>query len=346
MKTAQLKDVKTRVQALGDSSKPAESPSAASTSTSDEETSSDEDSSESEYEESVPTERLDDVRPATRPKDAADGAAWDVTGILWLDRNRSALKEEIVKAIPKFQEYITALRDDAKAATAAVTTAEEKKKPAAEMKKLVQTRTAKRHVLAKALQAATKTGHHHILENLGNSQKLVMILANVLTESYKLEDFNGELPKATLQLMSRFAGLTEVLLQKLKFDNTAKRFSKKGDAEVKENFAKILASTPEGKERAKKAQEEAIKLEKIKNGLAMQERARARDEAAKNSASTGSKRAHDGDGSNGKPTKKVASDATAVSSAIKAVPVKHVIPPTRNGLFASLKSLPQRQLQP
>lgn len=264
-----------------------------------------------------------------------------MTGILWLDRFRHATKEEIINAVPKFQDYITKLRDDAKQATAAVTTAETEKQPASKIKSLIEMRDSKRHVLARALQSAVSTGHHHLLENLSNSQKLVMILASILSEAYKLEDYNGELPKAVLSLMVKFTSLTDSLLQKLKFDNTAKRFTKKGDAEVKDNFAKILGSTPESKESAKKALEKAqaeeAKKERIKNGIAIQERNRLREEAAKAAGAAGSKRAHDGDGSNGKPTKKIASETTAVNSVPKAVPAK-VTPAARTtGLFATLK---------
>lgn len=278
------------------------------------------------------------MRQDSRPTDPAAAAAWDVTGILWLDRNRHALKEEIISAVPKFQEYITLLRDEAKHATAVVISAESEKQSLGSIKNLIATRDLKRHILARALQSATSTGHHHLLENLGNSQKMVMILASILSESHKLEDYVGELPKAVLSLMIRFNTLTDSLLQKLKFENTAKRFAKKGDAEIKDNFAKVLASTPEGKERAKKAQAEEDKMERIKNGLAIQERARARDEAAKATGSTSSKRAHDGDGVNGKPTKKIASDTTAVNSTSKTAPAKSVAAPARTtGLFASLK---------
>lgn len=219
-----------------------------------------------------------------------------------------------------------------------------------EVKRLKEKRTTKRQTIAMALDAANKTGHHHILERLGDSQKLVNILTSILIDCTKMEDYTGDLPKSVLRLMTRFTTLKEPLLQKVKFDKIGKIFSKKGDADIKADVTKILNSTPEAKERAKKAEEdarkaeiearrEAIKLEKLKNGLALQEKLRAqkKEEAAKSSG--GLKRSHDGDGSNGKPVKKVASDATSVVSSQKvtATPIKAIAPSARpSNFFANL----------
>jgi hypothetical protein len=267
----------------------------------------------------------------------AGAAAWDVTGILWVDRNRNAHREEIVKAIPEFQEFISTLREELKKVTANLTEAETKKQTE-EAKKLKEVRASTRNVLAKALTAAARNGHPHILERLGDSQKLVNTLASILIDCTKVEDYNGELPKAILKLMSQFISLNDELLAKVKLDVIRKRFVKKGDTDVKEAFAKIISSTPEAKEREKRAKAEAIKLEKIKNGLALQEKLKARKvEDSKANGST-AKRSHDGDNSNDKPAKKVASDATAINTApkITGTSTKPITTRPTTGFFASL----------
>ncbi|KAI9743891.1 MAG: hypothetical protein M1818_002625 [Claussenomyces sp. TS43310] len=323
-----LRDGKVRAgSALNSSVEFVASPSLASSSEEKDE-SSEEDSDESDEE--MPVELLNDIRSDKRPDDAADAAAWDAIGIVWADRHRQASREEIIKAIPEFQEYVSALREDLKKVTANLAKAAADKKPE-DTRQLKEVRALKRRVIARVFDAASKTGHPHILERLGDSQKLVNTLTSVLIDCTKAEDHAGELPKSVFRLMTRFTTLTEPLLQKVKFDKIGKIFSKKADAEVKAMVTKILNSTPEAKNRVKKAEEdtrkaeveakkEAVKLEKLKNGLALQEKLRARkqEEATRSSsAPTSLKRAHDGDGSNGKPTKKVASDASAVISAQK-----------------------------
>lgn len=267
------------------------------------------------------------VRAKVKPSDAAEAAAWDVTGIVWCNRRDDVVKADVVAAVPKFQDYIITLREEVKKVTAELSMAEINKKPAVELKKIKDLQAVKRHILTKAVESAVKTGHPMIISHFGSSPKLVMILRGILEESYKLKDYQGPLIKAVLSLLTHMSGMTDALLQRVKFEDLAKRLIKQGDAEIKENINKILASTPEGIAKAQKASEEAakeaIKQEKIKNGLAIQERARARDEATKGVAA-GSKRVNDGDLMTMKPAKRVAqetgSSSASASTVTKTVP--------------------------
>jgi hypothetical protein len=176
-----------------------------------------------------------------------------------------------------------------------------------------------------------KYGHRDILEYFGKSGKLVNSLVGILIDCVKAKEFDGDLPKATLMLISKLNFLTDGLLQKTKFDLVEKRLNNNSTPEIKGYISTIRGNTPEGKERAKKAEEDALKAEKEK---ALQVKARKAEEIAKpTTGPSGIKRPMDPDSSTGSPNKKIASEATAVGQGQKAVAAK----PRTTGVFASVK---------
>jgi hypothetical protein len=233
---------------------------------------------------------------------------------------------------------MTGLRDELKTVNTHISKAEADKRND-DAKKLKDLRITKRKMLWNAAFNAVKNGHHGILEVLGNSQKLVNSLVSVLIDCIKMEDYDGELPRAILKLLAQFNTLTDEFLQRVKFDAVEKRFNKKGDAEIKGFIANIRSKTVEGKQKLQVAKEEADKLEKSKapliNAQETSKVPKAEDSSKTATVPSGLKRSHeaDTDSSNGKPPKKIASDATAVVSNHKNPAAK-----TRPAnFFASLK---------
>jgi hypothetical protein len=198
-----------------------------------------------------------------------------------------------------------------------------------------QLRAARRDLLDalyQTIDAAVCHGYASIVENLGGHHKLVNGLTTTLIECIKADDFTGRLPKAVFNLLAKFTTMTDELLKKLKFDSIQKRWNKKGDEETKQKIVTILANTTDAKERAAKAK----KAEDEKKAREAIEQTKQRNpEAMKATAANSAKRPYEGDGSNGKPSKKFASDLSGTpGSSIKPNPLKR---PTSNLLGIASK---------
>jgi hypothetical protein len=275
----------------------------------------------------------------------AEAARYDAVDAVWIAHHRHAQAEEIGKAIQRFHELHTALRENFRKANAELAKAEAEKKTA-EIKRLKAEREVARKAQANALKAAKEHGHRDVLEHLGDNHKLVLGLTGTLIDCFKLDDFNGQLPKSVLGLMAKFRSLSDDLLKKVKFDGVAKRFMKKGDDEVKGYITAINKNTTEAQEKAKKVKKETEKEER--SGIKVEgDKQRAREQpkisqagsAITASSATNLKRPHEGDGINGKPAKKVASDLAGTSSIPKSSSVAaaaKTAPVRSNNIFASL----------
>ena len=137
-------------------------------------------------------------------------------------------------------------------------------KDPAETTRLRQARTVLLDCFYEAINAANELGYGAIVENLGGHEKLVHGLTTTLIECIKADDFLGKLPKAIFNLLARFQTMSEALLKRLRFESIQKRWSKKGDDQIKKNITAILANTPEAKERAGKASKDAARIEEAR----------------------------------------------------------------------------------
>jgi hypothetical protein len=226
-------------------------------------------------------------------------------------------------AIEEYANFVSALRARIKKNATQI---EEAASRPAEVEKLKGERKVQLEALYRTVDTANNLGYPAIVENLGGHQKLVNGLTTTLIECIKTEDFLGKLPKAVFSLLAKFQTMSDELLKKLKFDSIQKRWNKKGDEETKKNITTILANTTDAKERAAKAKKETVKAEEEKNVLDKIELAKARNtESMKTSLSSNpTKRPHDGEGTNGKPNKKFASDVagTPAAPSSKSFPAK------------------------
>lgn len=261
---------------------------------------------------------------------------------MWIPQWKLATQEEIGAKIQEFYDLITGLRDASRQVTADLAKAEAEKQPN-EIKRLKAAREVQRKALFCACSAAAQHGHKDVLEHLSDNQKLVNCLTTVLIDCVKSEDYTGELPKAVLELMTRFKTLTEDLMAKLKFDKVRKRLDNRGDDAVKKSLRTILSNASKGKEA--KSAKDSVDVDQKKGGADEPAKLKKPDPSKPAVSSSSLKRSHDGDGSNGKPTKKVASDVASKPSAAKpgAVSVKKVTPTSSNffsGLTRSTKPSP------
>ena len=263
------------------------------------------------------------VREATRPIDPAAAAGWDAIGIIWKDPNSSPSAEVVKTAIEEYANFVSALRARIKKNATQI---EEAASRPAELAKLKSERKVQLEALCRTIDAANSLGYPAIVENLGGHQKLVNGLTTTLIECIKTEDFLGKLPKAVFSLLAKFQTMSDELLKKLKFDSIQKRWNKKGDEETKKNITAILANTTDAKERAGQVKKETVKTEEEKKAPEKTELAKTRNTESMRtpSSSNPAKRPHDGDGTNGKPKKKFASEVAGIPaiSSSKSVPAK------------------------
>ncbi|TVY29613.1 hypothetical protein LHYA1_G001044 [Lachnellula hyalina] len=279
-------------------------PTTTETSSSEGESSSDE---ESEYEEdSMPLKDVSEIRGAQRPTNVVEATFYDATGIVWRDPRYSPYPAEVKTAIEKYGNFVIALRTQLKDNASDITA------QPANANNLTQARAVLLEQLYQAIDAANKNGFKPVVENLGGHQRLVNGLTTTLIECIKSDDYLGKLPRAVFALLAKFETMSDDLLKRLKFDSIQKRWSKKNDKTINENIASILKNTTDAKKRAEK---EKVKAEESKKILEKIELAKQRTvDANKGASANPGKRPHDGDGTNGKPTKKFASDASGTPS--------------------------------
>ncbi|RKF75670.1 putative zinc finger protein [Golovinomyces cichoracearum] len=259
--------------------------------------------SESEYDEEVPIIDVSEIRGSTRPLDIAEATRWDTIGLVWRDSNSNTSAESVKDAIEKYANFVSALRTKIKLNSAQVETAvtpDEISKLQAERKVLLES-------LYMAISAANEFGYGPIVENLGGHHKLVNGLTTTLIECIKVDDFVGKLPKAVLELLTKFKTLTDELLRKLKFESIQRRWNKKGDEQTKKMINTILTSTAGAKERLAKAKKDTDD----KKSQEREEPSKVKlVETSSPANPNSSKRPHEGDPTNGKPSKRLASDMT------------------------------------
>lgn len=255
------------------------------------------------------------IRGSERPTSPPEAARWDAIGIVWKDTATSHNAEIVKDAIEKYGNFVTALRMKLKANS---TKTEATSAKPAELQALKNERSILLDSLFETIQAANKHGYLPIVENLGGHHKLVNGLTTTLIECVKTSDYTGKLPKAVLTLLAKFQTMTDDLLQKLKFDSIQKRWNKKGDDETKKLIAQITANTTDAKERDAKSKKEAGRVEDERKIKEKMEAVKLRTLPASNTGSSApSKRPHEGDSTNGKPTKKFASDVGGAPSVSK-----------------------------
>ena len=260
----------------------------------------------------------------SRPEDVSAAARWDAIGIVWKDPNSSPSADVVKDAIEKYGNFVSALRVQLKANSTKI---DEAASRPAMLEKLRNDRKILLESLYQTIDAANQHGYGAIVENLGGHQKLVNGLTTTLIECIKTDDFLGKLPKAVFMLLAKFQTMSDELLKKLKFDSIQKRWNKKGDNETKKNIAAIVANTTDAKDRAAKAKKDGMRAEEEKKLRGKIEQAKARNlEITNAAASSPTKRPHEGDVVNGKPSKKFASDIAGVpSSSSKALAPKRAL---------------------
>lgn len=237
-------------------------------------------------------------------------------GVIWRDRNTSPNAKVVQEAIEEYYEIISSLRIKMKANKEAEAAASP-----AQVGKLQNERHVLSDALYEAVNAANTLGYISIVENLGGHQRLVNALTSTLIECTKAKppDLLGKLPRAVFSLLAKFQTMTDALLEKLKFGSIQKRWTdpkknngtKVSDEKIDKDIAAIKANTVEGKERAAKARKDAAKAEEQRKLLNKIEQTKSRIEGTnKNPSTNPAKRPHEGDGTNGKPNKKFASDVS------------------------------------
>ncbi|POR37255.1 Uncharacterized protein TPAR_02540 [Tolypocladium paradoxum] len=178
-------------------------------------------------------ERNKPIRAATRPTDPAAAAAWDIIGIVHLEKAIARTSAMIAGRVQQAGEFLINLRTEANRAKLALDQATKDNVPEAEVANLKIEADQKREALYKALDATVEHADDSVLDNLGGHQKLVLSLINILISCIKSADFSGKLPKIVLELFTHLT-MTDKIVETPNFDTVRKRLEDKGDDDVKD----------------------------------------------------------------------------------------------------------------
>ncbi|GKU18736.1 unnamed protein product [Fusarium langsethiae] len=180
------------------------------------------------------------IRPATRPTDPAEAAAWDAIGMVHVEQSVARTNTLIATRVQQAGEYFIKLRSDMNRAKQELDQAVKDKVSEAALANARQEFEQKKQVLYRALDATIEHADDAVLDNLGGHQKLVLSLVNALIMCIKAGDFSGEFPKIVLEMFTHFP-MTKRIAETTNFETVRRRFADKGDAEVKELVSEITA---------------------------------------------------------------------------------------------------------
>ncbi|KAF5021344.1 hypothetical protein F66182_6612 [Fusarium sp. NRRL 66182] len=224
-------------------------------------------------------ERSKPIRPATRPTDAAEAAAWDATGIVHVEQSVARTNALIASRVQQAGEYFIKLRGEMNRAKQELDQAVKDRESEGAVAKARQEFDRKKQVLYRALDATIEHADDAVLDNLGGHQKLVLSLVNALIMCIKAGDFSGKFPKIILELFTHFP-MTKKIAETTNFETVRKRFADKGDAEVKELVSEITA-------KVKKLKASEPELSTGYTGTSASSRAKATKTSAEHSAKRG-----------------------------------------------------------
>lgn len=241
---------------------------------------------------------------------------------------------EVIKdAIMQYGELVSGFRAQLKENSTKTQTASANP---AELVQLQKSRADQLEALYQVISTANELGHPHIVENLGENQKLVLGLTTTLIECSKIKDYAGKLPNAIFTFLTKLKTLTEELLKKLKFEKICAAYTKNNNSEqLKKAIAFILSNTVDARAKAEKSKQDAVKVEEQKKTLETIEKNKARKSEAPKAGIPSTKRPHEGDVNGSKPNKKFASDTGAAVPSAKPIPKR----PTSNLLGITSKPI-------
>ncbi|CCF38363.1 hypothetical protein CH063_09468, partial [Colletotrichum higginsianum] len=185
-------------------------------------------------------ERKRPIRPETRPTDPVEAAVWDVLGIAYIDPSATRTTALLGTTVQALGEFLVKLRSELNRLRQEVDQASKEGKPPSVMAEWNSKLDLKREIFTRVCDAAAKHGDEAVLENLGGHQKGVLSLVNMLIGCIKAADFKGPLPKALLRLMSNIS-IHKKIADAVNFETIRKRFTDRGDDEIKE-LVRTIAS--------------------------------------------------------------------------------------------------------
>ncbi|EON68511.1 hypothetical protein W97_07769 [Coniosporium apollinis CBS 100218] len=177
--------------------------------------------------------------PASRPQEPLQAVRYDVIKALWLPHKKAAEAEQIRNALKDFWEVVRTIRDRWKSDTADLKQAEEGKKES-EVPRLKSRVKAQRDMIQMALKTAIEHGHPDIIRLFGENRSLVFVCQQFMVDRIREADYNGELSRAALELLSRCVTMTSEAVDATKLEKPLNIYTKRGDDHVKALVKKIL----------------------------------------------------------------------------------------------------------
>ncbi|KAG5983944.1 hypothetical protein E4U55_006651 [Claviceps digitariae] len=189
---------------------------------------------------SLEDERHKPARPAIRPTDPVEAAAWDAIEFVHVDQATPRTSSLIAGRVQQAGDFLIKLRTEMNRSKLDLDQAVKNKQSGDVIAKKKNDAEQKKEALYRALDATLEHADDAVLDNLGGHQKLILSLVNSLIASIKASDFSGKLPKIVLELFTHFR-ITKKIVETTNFDTVRKRFEDKGDDEVKDLVREITA---------------------------------------------------------------------------------------------------------
>ncbi|KAK5162404.1 hypothetical protein LTR04_003851 [Oleoguttula sp. CCFEE 6159] len=268
------------------------------------------DSSDSEFEAIDPSPLA-----STRPMNPEGAVEYDSIKALW--RRSSAIdSEDVRKGLGEYWEVVRTIRDRWK-------TDGENVKQAVENKKLSELPLLKSRVqdqcdmIEVALKTAIQHGNTMIVENFGLNAPFLFLLYQFLIDRSREGDYDGELSRVILEILSRCTTLTNQALEKTYLAKVLPKFAKRGDITTMALVKRITDAASAGTKKS------AVSGKTVKPAETKTKDVKTKSPpsaATPPSTVIGVKRPRPGDAPTGQPPKRVASGGVPSNPANPAPP--------------------------
>jgi hypothetical protein len=153
--------------------------------------------------------------PPVRPDEPHGAVRYDIIKATWHPRRSPVGAEKIRNSLRDVWEVLATIQKRWRADSKAVTDAEDQKKTG-ELPVLKDRVGSQRDLLQSALKAALEYGHPDVLYQMGNMKSFMYLCYQFLANRFRSKDFDGPLPAAIYEVLTRTGTLSTEILEETK----------------------------------------------------------------------------------------------------------------------------------
>ncbi|KAJ4295168.1 hypothetical protein N0V90_007178 [Kalmusia sp. IMI 367209] len=209
------------------------------------------DSSEDDSDYSDAEEEDQSPLPATKPEEPQAAFRYDIIKATWYPRQSQPSSEKIKTSLRDLWEIFNTIQKRWRIDSKAVMEAEEQKKTG-ELPVLKRRVAEQRDLLQSALKSALEFSHPDVLYHLGQVKGFLYLCYQFLANRFKTSDYDGPLPSAIIEMLSRCLGtITSELLEETKLVKALNVMKKNANDENKARIKQIEEGAAAGSKKAK-----------------------------------------------------------------------------------------------